>query len=220
MDAAAASISMPQSPWAAACAAYSERMTLTGEASHAAYFAGFGALHVAVAQELLDRAEEFNGLGERRVVHLENAAGLIAVFSPAQRMVQIRANTTALAQIARSCTIHVRVMPAAAGLLDVASAQGFKTWPLMALYWHFGQAALSAIDRMPTLTTQKLILRRFPAIEPSAVFLRQLQLIHQIGHSESSFEQLLPQLQGDVLTHVCPDLASLYLTGTLRIAAA
>lgn len=195
-------------------------MALADEVTRAPYFAGFGALHVAVAQELFDRADELKSLGERRVVYLENAAGLLAVFSPEQQRVQIRANNTALAQIARSSAIHVRVMPSAAGLLDRAATQGFKTWPLMALYWHLGQAALSAIDMMPTLTTQKLLLRRFPALEPSAVLLRQLQLMHHIGHSDASFEQLLPQLQGDVLAHVCPDLASLYLTGTLRIAAA
>ena len=200
--------------------AYSERLTLADETNRAPYFAGFGALHVAVAQELHDRSEEWDSLGERRVVYLENASGLVAVFSPEQRMVQIRANTTALAQIARSSSIHVRVMPSAAGLLDRAAAQGFKTWPLMALYWHLGQASLSAIDRMPALAAQKLVVRRFPALEPAALLLRQLQLIHLIGQNNLSFEQLLAQLQGDGLAHVCPDLASLYLMGALRISAA
>lgn len=220
MNARASHDSSQKAPWAAACARYSEHIALGSESPRADYFAGFGALHVAVAQELFDRDEELNALGERRVVHLENGAGLLAVYSPAQRMVQIRAHTTALAQIARRSAIHVRVMPAAAGLLDRAAAQGFKSWPIAALYWYFGQTALSALDTVPDLATQILQIRRFPALAPSALLMRQLQLIHLIGHNSLNFEQLFANLQAPDVDYVCPDLASLYLTGTLRLSSA
>lgn len=208
------------SAWQAACELYSEQAW--GAAAHprAAYFAGFGALHVAVAELLYERHDELAALGDRRVVHIDNAAGLLAVYSPSMRLVQLRAHNTALAQIARGSVLNVRVMPGSAGLLDGAAVQGFQTWPVAALFWHFGQASLSAMDHLPKFAQQRLYAKRFPALDPSTLLLRQLHLIHVLSHHEPSFEQLLPLLREDGRAFVCPDLASLHLTGTLRVSKA
>jgi hypothetical protein len=208
------------SAWQAACELYSEQAWQANVHPRAAYFSGFGALHVAVAELLYERNEELNALGERRVVHIDNAAGLLAAYSPSQRVVQLRAHNTALAQIARGSVLNVRVMPGSAGLLDGAASQGFQAWPVTALFWHFGQASVSALDHLPKLSQQRLQIRRFPALEPPTLLLRQLHLIHVLSHHEPSFEQLMPLLHEDDRAFVCPDLASLYLTGTLRLSKA
>jgi hypothetical protein len=208
------------SGWQAACELYSEQAWQAASHPRAAYFASFGALHLAVAELLYERNDELAALGERRVVHIENSAGLLAAYSPSQRLVQLRAHTTALAQIARGSVLNVRMMPGSAGLLDGAAAQGFQTWPVAALFWHYGQASLSALDHLPRFAQQRLHAKRFPALDPSTMLLRQLHLIHVISHHEPSFEQLLPLLHEDGRAFVCPDLASLHLTGTLRISKA
>ena len=183
----------------------------------AAYFAGYGALHLAVAEQIYLRGDEFRALEEQRVVHIENAAGLLAVYCPGKRIVQLRAHNTALAQIARGSVLSLRVMPGSARLLDGNSAQSFQTIPTAALFWHYGQACLAALDQLPELASQSLHVKRFPALDPSILLLRQLHLIHVLSHHGPSFEQLLPLLHEEARAFVCPDLASLHLTGSLCI---
>ncbi|MBS7806254.1 hypothetical protein [Variovorax sp. PCZ-1] len=208
------------SAWQAACDSYAEQSWQAISHPRAAYFASFGALHVAVAELLLERSDELASIGERRVVHIENTAGLLAVYSPSKRMVQLRAHNTALAQIARGMVLSSRIMPSSADLLDGAAAQGFQTWPIGALYWHYGQASLAAIEHLPKLAQHRMHIRRFPPIDPSALLMRQLHLIHLLSHHEPNFEQLLMLLKDDAHAFVCPDLASLHLTGTLRMSKA
>jgi hypothetical protein len=205
------------SAWRAACKSYSEQARDQAAQRYAPYFEGFGALHVCVAELLRERDEEWAALGERRVVHIDGAAGLLAAYSPSQRVVQVRAYNFALEQIEGGLMLNARVLPSSAGLLEGAASRGFKAWPVAALFWYDGQASLTALDHVPALAQQRLHIRRFPALEPSALLLRQLHLIHILSQYAPSFDQLMPLLREDGRAFVCPDLASLYLTGMLRI---
>jgi hypothetical protein len=212
--------SMASSAWRLACEAYRRHVQLNAQPAPAAPFVAFGALHHTVAEILLERSEEIRQQGGQRVMHMAGTAGLLAVYSPAQRIVQLRTAPTAFGQIAQTHQLVVRMMPLSASLLEGAAAQGFHTVSLAALMWHFGQTAVQALDHLPDLQQQVLRIRRFPSLEPASLLLRQLQLVHLLSQGSHHFESLLGELSEDQRFHVCPDLTSLYLTGALSMKTA
>ncbi len=202
--------------WQLALQAYHEWLKRNALPVRSAAFAGFGTLHLALAEILWEQREDMLAQGDR-IVHLSSAAGLVAVYSQAQRIVQIRTLSTALGQMADADELSLRIMPTSASLLEGAVAQAFSPVPLAALMWHYGQSAVQALDHIPALQQQMLHVRRFPALEPEALHLRHLRLIHILSRENLNFEQLLPLLPEDERLLICPDLTSLFLTGTLRL---
>jgi hypothetical protein len=67
------------------------------------------------------------------------------------------------------------------------------------------------------LRKKRLVLRRFPKVEPDILQLRHLRLMHALSRQRISFDDLLPLLQAADRDLVCPDLAALYLTGVLQL---
>lgn len=205
------------SNWRLACDAYRQQVNLSASPIKAAPFAAFGSLHVAVADMLHERGDEMRQQGEQRIVHIAGAAGLLAVYSPKQRLVQLRTQQTALGQLVQTHELVMRVMPASAQPLEGAAARGFQAVPLAALMWYFGQSAVRSLLYLPDLKQQILRIRRFPPLEPASLQLRHLRLIHVLSQGSYSFESLQAALSQEQIAMLCPDLASLYFTGALSL---
>lgn len=212
-------LSLARSPWALACHAYTQEANLNAPPAQAAPFASYGNLHLALADLLLERGDELRQQSGQRIVHIAGAAGLLAVYSPAQRLVQVRMQPTAMGNIAQA-QLALRVMPVSAQPLEGVAALGFETVPLAGIFWHFGQSAVQALGYVPDLRQQILRIRRFPPLEPASLLLRHLRLLHLLSQGHYSFESLLPTLGQEQRATLCPDLASLYLTGALSLKEA
>jgi hypothetical protein len=208
-----------ESAWRTACENYTQWLKFNMMPRSEA-FKNFGSLHVAVAEILWDQKDELRALDAPRMVHLSSPAGLVAVYSMAQGTVQVRANSTALAQVARVSGLSLRIMPSTAGLLEGATANDFQAHSLTSLMWHFAQFAPNALGLMPHLQQQILSIRRFPLLEPASLQLRHLHLIYQLSRARLRFEELQKSLSPENAALICPDLAALYFTGALRIKAA
>jgi hypothetical protein len=208
-----------ESAWSVACENYVHWLKFNMMPRSEA-FKNFGSLHVAVAEILWDQRDELRSLDAARVVHLSSSVGLVAVYSMAQRSVQVRANSTALAQVARVSGLSMRIMPSSAGLLEGTAANDFQTHSLTALLWHFAQFAPAAPAQIPRLRQQVLSVRRFPLLEPASLQLRQLRLIYQLSRVSLRFDALRESLPPEDAALICPDLAALYFTGALRIKSA
>ncbi len=206
-----------EAAWLAACEAYHQYKLMHKLPSLPAAFANFGLLHIAVTEALWDRRGEIAQKKTKPVMHVVSSAGLVAAFSPAQRMVQLRDSGTALDRMDRLSGLIVRSMPASAKLLEGEAAKEFSEVPLILLLWHFGQAAEHALEHMPSLHKKRLFLRRFPSVEPGILQMRHLRLIHTLSRDPLSFDSLLPMMKEADRHFVCPDLTSLYLTGALQL---
>ncbi len=219
-------LSLASSPWTQACHAYTRVAHLNAPPIPTAPFASYGSLHLAVADLLLERGDELRQQSGQRIVHISSAvagagaAGLLAVYSPAQRVVQVRMQSTAMGNIVQAQQLVMRVMPASAQPLEGVAALGFETVPLAGIFWHYGQSAVQALGYVPDLQQHILRIRRFPPLEPASLLLRHLRLLHLLGQGNYSFESLLPTLSQEQLATLCPDLASLYLTGALSLKEA
>jgi hypothetical protein len=205
-----------ESPWRMACENYAQWLKFNMLPRSEA-FKNFGSLHVAVAEILWEQRDELRVLDALRVVHLSSSAGLVAVYSMALRSVQVRMHNTALAQVARTSGLSLRVMPGSAGLLEGSAASDFQTHSLASLLWHYAQSAPQALEQMPRLQQKMLSIRRFPQLEPASLQLRHLRLIHLLSRESLSFETLQTSMPPDDAVWVCPDLAALYFTGALRL---
>jgi hypothetical protein len=204
------------SAWSAACDSYSQWLKLNSMPRSAA-FLNFGTVHLAVAEILWEQRDELQAQGGQRVAHLSSSAGLVAVYSIAQRSVQVRQHNTALAQVARTQGLSLRMLPGTAGLLEGEVAQDFQTHSLASLMWHYAQFAPQAMQQMPRLQEQMLSIRRFPTLSPDSLQLRHLRLIHRLSRDNIRFEALQARLYPDDAALICPDLAALYFTGVLRL---
>lgn len=206
--------------WLLACQAYQQQVNLNPRPVNGSYFASFGMLHLTVAEIMLERRDEIYWQDGQRVVQITGVSGLLAVFCPQRKIVQVHKASVTKEQIGLPQQLAVRIMPAAAQLLEAAAAESFQTIPLAALMWHYGQNALGALDHLPDLHQRILQIRKFPKLEPTSLHLRQLQLIHAISHGNYHFESLLPELSDESRAYICPDLASLYLSGALSLKPA
>jgi hypothetical protein len=210
----------PATQWHNACEAYRHDLKTQKIQKMQLQPAGslnFGAVHAAVAQTFWERRGEFTQQYAKRVMCVESAAGLQAVFSPSQRLVQVRISGAAQIPKSTAVELHGRIMPSTAKLLEGEAARDFQTLPLALLLWHFGQTALQALEMMPSLDSIALHLQRFPGLEPQTLLLRHLRLIHALSREDLNFEALLPLLDAADRPFVCPDLTSLYLTGALAL---
>ena len=161
--------------WRQACSEYQQQLKFTAPPPQTEFFVGFGPLHLAVADILLDRMDEIVAQHGQRVVHIAGASGLLAVFSRHERLVQLRVKSaTALGQIVQTHELDLRVMPTSARLLEGVAARDFQRIAWAALVWYFGQNALQALTYVPDLQQQILHVNRFPQLEPACLSLRHL----------------------------------------------
>jgi hypothetical protein len=178
-------------------------------------FQSFGMAHLAVAELLWEqRASIFQ---QERLVHISNASGLIAVCDPRKRIVQLRPHVTAMGQLLDGSQLQLRTMPSAASLLDTQAAQSFTAVSVPDLLWHYGQRAAHAVHSLGDLAQKSLRVRRFPPVEPAALLMRHLALIHILCQNAMPFSRLQHECDDEDAPYLCADLASLHLTGALAI---
>jgi hypothetical protein len=205
------------SAWEQALAQYRATSVQRTAPPPASLFQAYGPIHLSVAELLWDQRESLKNQGGSRVIHVSSPAGLVAVFSPHRRLVQIRTPPTALSQIANAQALSLRVMPESADVLEGHAQQGFSATPLAALLWYWGQHEIRALQAIPSLGQHLLSMRRFPNMPPSGMLERHLRLIHILSQSSLHFDRLLVELEPSDTHFVCPDLASLYMTGSLAL---
>jgi hypothetical protein len=205
------------SAWEQALAQYNAPSLQRTALPEASLFQAYGPMHLSVAELLWDQRESLKSQGGSRVIHVSSPAGLVAVFSPHRRLVQVRTPPTALSQIAHAQALSLRVMPESANVLEGHAKQGFSATPLAALLWYWGQHEARALQAIPSLGQHMLSMRRFPDMPPSGMLERHLRLIHILSQSSLRFDRLLDELEPSDTHFVCPDLASLYMTGSLAL---
>jgi hypothetical protein len=197
--------------WLQACDAYVQyRLTGGRIADQPAFFAGWGAAHMAVAQMLWAEHDRLH-LGQAL---LRSGDTLLAVLQPEKKRVALNA---AAYNMAAPLSLHQ--MPPGQSLN--ASGKEFASFPLHGLLWFYGQVYSGAPDLLPPeIGTQLIQMRRFPPVEPAALEMRHLALIHVFSGGALSFAQLQKQIAPEHAGNLCADLASLYFTGTLRLLPA
>lgn len=172
-----------------------------------AYFAGWGAAQMAVAQMLWAEHERLHS-GEATI---NCGPALLAVVQPTKLGVLINA---AAYQQTEPLSLHQVALEKRAKPLDTST---FEVHALYGLLWFYGQVYSGAPDLLPLEIGKQLIqLRRFPPIAPAALEMRHLALIHVFSGGALSFAQLQKQISPEYADSLCADLASLYFTGTLR----
>jgi hypothetical protein len=211
---------MADAAWQKACESYLQELSSRPQMLTCAACAGWGDFHLELAELLWDQRSTILPHEARRMIHVSNVSlGLLAVYSPEQRLVQLRSG---LSTIKRSDALEMnpRIMPASAKLLEGAVAQDFQTFPFALLMWHYGQTSALALSHMPSLQDKQLFLRRFPALAPNVLHLRHLRLIHALSREPVRLEEVCAMLPPEDRPFICPDLTSLYFTGALRIKSA
>ncbi len=193
-DKVSATTDQDSSSWEQAAAQYSAQIAAYRAQPLAALFKSYGSIHLCVAEILWDQRESLKSQSGSRVVHVSSPAGLVAVYSPHQRIVQLRASPTALSQIAHAQTLSLRVMPESARLLEGQAQQGFSATSLAALLWHWGQSEARALQAIPSLGKYLLSMRRFPSMPPSGMLERHFRLIHILSQSRLRFVSAVNRL--------------------------
>ncbi len=197
-------------PWQIAVDAYIQRREAgAGVPDQPAFFANWGTAHLAVAQLLWAEHDRLH-LG---LVHIYSADRLLAVVLPRKRMVLLHeqaygghAEPLVLKHITSDAQAHA------------PSHKGFTALQLQSLLWFYGQAYSGAPDLLPRqIGTSPMQLRRFPHVEPAALDMRHLSLIHLFSAGALSFAQLQRQVAAHYADSLCADVASLYFTGTLHL---
>ncbi len=198
-----------QNAWALACEAYISRRINGGRiADQPAYFALWGVAHMAVAQMLWAERERLH-LGEATIY---SGDALLAVVQPKKLKVWIH---PAAYQNTQPLALRQLPLGQAAALPE---PQKFSSCAMYSLLWFYGQVYSHAPDLLPPEMGQQLIqLRRFPAVEPAALEMRHLALIHVFSGGALSFAQLQKHISPEFESNLCADLASLYFTGALRL---
>lgn len=196
--------------WAQECDAYISRRAAGGRiADQPAFFALWDVAHMAVAQMLWAERDRLH-LGEAVV---RSGDALLAVLQPVSRRVSLNA-----AAYQASAPLSLHQLPAGQSMNLAANSKSFVSHPLYALLWFYGQVYSHAPDLLPPeIGTQLIQLRRFPPVEPAALEMRHLALIHVFSGGALSFMQLQRQISAEHAGNLCSDLASLYFTGTLRL---
>ncbi len=195
--------------WRQACERYALHRQSGGHiADQPAYFAHWGVAQMAVAQMLWAEHERLS-LGS---VTIHCGDELLAVLQPSELRVAL---------YAKSYTSHAPLIMKQWPVGQQTSwpkGKEFAVYPLHALLWFYGQVYSSAPDLLPEEMGEKLIqLRRFPPVEPAALEMRHLVLIHIFSGGALSFAQLQKQIPPELASNLCADLASLYFTGSLRL---
>lgn len=201
--------------WLQACDAYTSHRLSGGQiADQPAFFSGWGAAHMAVAQILWAEHDRLH-LGEAT---LRSAGATLAVLQPKMRRVAIHPGAY---DAAAPLSLHQLPQGQSVSAQSHATGKGFASYPLHALLWFYGQVYSHAPDLIPPEMGTKLIqLRRFPPVEPAALEMRHLALIHIFSGGALSFVQLEKQIAQQHAGSLCADLASLYFTGALRFLEA
>lgn len=195
--------------WLLASDAYIQRREAGGRiADQPAYFADWGVTHMVVAQMLWAEKDRLH----QGVATIHCGDALLAVLQPAKRSVSLNPQ----AYVANAAlTLHQLPEGQRAG---VAAGRGFAECPLYALLWFYGQVYSAAPDLLPAEFGSQLIqLRRFPRVDPAALEMRHLALIHVFSGGALSFLQLQKHTAQESSDSLCADLASLYFTGALRL---
>jgi hypothetical protein len=197
--------------WAQAKAAYIQRCIQGHRISkQPAYFSNWGSAHLAVAHMLWADHERLQSCDA--MIYCGDA--LLAVVQAKKSKLLI--NPLAY-QSAAPLSIQALPLGQAAKTADVAEYQACAK---DALLWFFGQVDSRAPDVMPfEIGAQLIQLRRIPPVEPAALEMRHLALIHLFSGGALSFSQLQMQLSEEYAQYLCADLASLFCTGTLRLLA-
>jgi hypothetical protein len=201
--------------WQVACDTYvNGRLSGVAIASQPALFAPWTPAHMAVAQMLWAEHEQLH-LGE---VHIHSGDALLAVMQPARRQVAVRATA-----YQPNAPLALRQLPARSASRSANASMphlgdDFQEHSLYSLLWFYGQVYAAAPELLPAEMGSHLIqLRRFPLVEPAALEMRHLALIHIFSGGAISFTQLQRLVSPEHAKSLCPDLASLYFTGALRL---
>jgi hypothetical protein len=199
----------PNNAWLLACDAYvSGRDAGAPIADQPAFYADWGVAHMAVAQMLWAEREQ---LGDEPV-HILSGEEVLAVLMPTQRMVMLRA---AAYQPNAPLVLHRQSARRGA---PMPPEKDLTHHSLYSLLWFYGQVYSGAPDLLPEqMGTQLIQLRRFPLVEPAALEMRHLALIHVFSGGALSFTQLQQQVSPEHAGNLCADMASLYFTGALRL---
>lgn len=208
---------MVDAAWQKACESYLQELSSRPKMLTCAACAGWNDFHLELAELLWDQRSTISPQEARRVIYVSNVSlGLLAVYSPEQRLVQLRVVSPTLRH-SGGLDMNPRIMPASAKLLEGAAAQGFQTFPFALLMWHYGQTSALALSHMPSLHDKRLFLRRFPALAPNVLHLRHLRLMHALSREPARLEDIRAMLLPEDRPLICPDLTSLYFTGALQI---
>jgi hypothetical protein len=197
-------------PWHMAVDAYIQRREGgAGIPDQPAFFAEWGAAHLAVAQLLWAEHDRLH-MGW---VHIYSADRLLAVVLPRKRKILLQTS----AYGGHTEPLVWKQMGTSTPT-SAPSHAGFTTQHLHSLLWFYGQAYSGAPDLLPQQMGSSLLqLRRFPHIEPAALDMRHLALIHVFSAGALSFAQLQRQVAAHYADSLCADIASLYFTGALHL---
>ncbi len=209
------SASNESNAWQTACDAYIAHRVNGGRiADQPAFFSGWGAAHMAVAQMLWAEHDRLHW-GQAT---MRSGPALLAVLQAQGRSVTI--NESAYDEAA-SLSLHQAQFQQHTNLGTQANGKDFVSYPLHALLWFYGQVYTHAPDLLPPeMGTQLIQLRRFPPVTPAALEMRHLALIHVFSGGALSFAQLQRLTPTDKASNLCADLSSLYFTGALRLLPA
>jgi hypothetical protein len=176
--------------------------------SQLAYFSSWGAAHLAVAQLIWSERAAMNS----RLMHITCADQLLAVVIGSQKEVAIHAPSfhprTPLLWTHQSSNNQPML---------AFEKKPFQTHHMHALMWFFGQVYPAISESIPSeIASGRIQLRRFPQVAPAGLEMRHLGLIHLFSRGALSFTQLERQVEPENRSHLCADITSLFLTGTLR----
>jgi hypothetical protein len=204
--------------WQEACEVYLRVLTQHTLSKPAADASEWTDLHLVVAELIWDQRSQLQPDEAHRLMHISHpSVGLLAVYSPEQRLVQVRRGAPAAQLRGDDVDMNVRLMPASAKLLEGKAAYDFQTLSVTLLMWHYGQSSALALSHMPSLANKWMFLRRFPALSPRRIDMRHLRLMHALSRAPVQFEGLLSTLVAEDRVFVCPDLTSLYFSGALQL---
>lgn len=200
-----------QNAWAVASDTYINTRINGGRiADQPAYFADWGVPHMAVAQMLWAEHDRLH-LGEAMIYSGET---LLALVQPKKLKVLINP-----AAYQNTAPLSLHQLPLCQAAKQPESKE-FSSYAMYSLLWFYGQVYSHAPDLLPPEMGLQLIqLRRFPPVEPAALEMRHLALIHVFSGGALSFTQLQKQIAPEFADSLCADLASLYFTGALRLLA-
>jgi hypothetical protein len=207
------STSIPSSPLMAWMLAkddyYSQKPNAAKPREWPAAFAHYTKLHAMIGSLIWYERPSLRN----NIVHIVGNKGyVVAAVFPSERTVAVRKNPTTdgLGEIS------LKHLPATASPFDAHVASQFEyTTPHM-LIWYFGQVMPEAIDSIPnSLMKSKLLLRKLPLVNPNALNLGHLHLIHLFSAGPIYLHTLLGRIHPEFKSTFCADIASLYLTGCL-----
>jgi hypothetical protein len=170
--------------------------------------AGFGAVHSAVAAMLcVHRAHLPYGC-----VCITQAGTTLAVLHLPKLAVQV--HTRAVVQ--EGVAVQWAACEATAWH-NVADA-AVQTMSIDQLLWLYGQAVAQAVQHLPAEVGQlRLQLRQFPLVDPQALEMRHLGLMHIFSTDVLLYHELCTLVPEQDLPYLCADLASLYCCGALAL---